>query len=394
MIQRDYLIIGAGIGGAGVCEALREYDQKGSVTLVGNESALPYHRPRLFRSILAAKTPVLEKIRHLTPEWYAKNQIELRLETLVTQLNLERRLAVLNTGQVIEFRKACLAMGSRPRRPQLAGANLGNVLYVRTLRDVLALKEIAAHEKKIVVIGGGFVAAEAAATLHSLGLDVEIMCRNPALWQKWLDPETAVWLTEVFARQGVPLIHERLNGFEGKTVLRNIQAKSGNRFPAGIAIVATGAEPNLGLVTNTPLGSPNGTPVNDYLETDEKGIYAVGDIALYPDAVFGGVRRCEHWETTLEQARVAGGNITGKKRQKYRALPVHASDVFDLHFEFIGDFRQTPVRFEIEGERSKKQFSTRYFQGSKLMGMLLCNQAAETSAAAKEEVLAAHKGTR
>lgn len=400
MIQRDYLIIGAGIGGAGVCEALREYDAKGSVTLVGNESTLPYHRPRLLTSLLAAQpaaqpaanAAALESILHLTPEWYAEHHIELRLETLVTQINLERRLAVLNTGQVIEFRKACLAMGSRPRRPQLAGAALGNVTYIRTVRDVLALREIAADAKGIVIIGGGLIAGEAACALRSLGLNnIRIMCRTPFLWQQWLDAETARWLTRFFEENGVPVVNETLNGFEGKTILRNIATKSGNRLPAGLAIVATGAELNLGLVANTPLGSPNGTPVNDYLETDEKGIYAVGDIALYPDAIFGGVRRAGHWESTLEQARVAGGNITAKKRQKYKNLPAHTSTVFGLRFEFIGDFQQPPVRFEIEGERASRQFTARYFQGSKLMGMLLCNQPAEASAAAKEEVLNAHK---
>jgi len=389
MIQRDYLIIGAGVGGATVCEALREYDRKGSVTLIGNESALPYHRPRLFKSVLAAKNPLLEKIAHLTPEWYASNKIELRLETIVTQLNLERRLAVLNTGQVIEFRKACLAMGSRPRRPPVAGANLGNILYIRNLRDILALREIAALEKNAVIIGGGLIAAEAASTLRGMGLNVQILCRYPALWQQWLDVETARWLTGYFESRGVQVRQETLNGFEGKTVLRNIQTKSGERIPAGLVIVAMGAEPNLGLVAKTPLGTPNGVPVNEMMETDEKGIFAVGDIALYPDLIFGGVRRSEHWETTLEQGRIAGANITGKKRQKFKALPRHTSTVFDLTFEFIGDFRQTPVRFELEGDRNRRKFIARYFQGPRLMGMLLCNQPESVSEASREELMRA-----
>jgi NADPH-dependent 2,4-dienoyl-CoA reductase/sulfur reductase-like enzyme len=400
MIQRDYLIIGAGIGGASVCQTLREYDQKGSVTLVGNEAILPYYRPRLFASLLADKAPPtvsaptapeLEKILHLAPQWYSDNRIELRLDTLVTQFNIERRLAVLSTGQVIEFRKACLATGSRPRRLQVAGANLGKVLTLRTMRDVLALREIASEEKSIVIIGGGFIAAEAAAALRAMGLEVQIMSRHPYLWQEMLDTETARWLTDYYEGRGVTLLNETLNGFEGKTVLRNIQAKSGNRIHAGVAVIAAGVDLNLGLVLNTPLASPNGTPVNEYLETDEKGIYAVGDIALYPDPIFGGVRHTAHWETTLEQAHIAGGNITGKKRQKFKALPCHTSTVFDLNFEFIGDFRQTPVRFEIEGDRSKRQFSARYYQGSKLMGMLLCNQPTEVSTEAKQELLLAHK---
>ena len=391
MIQRDYLIVGAGIGGATVCESLREYDSKGSVTLVGYESTLPYHRSRLLANVLAGSDPqALKKIYCHPPEWYVKNHIELRLETLVTQLNLARRIAVLNTGQVIEFRKCCLAMGSRARRPQVAGANLGKILYLRNLRDVFALKEMVAQEKHVFIIGGGFLAAETAAALHGLGLKATLLSSHPALWQQWLDPETARWLTEFFEK-GVPLLHETLNGFEGKTVLRNIQTKSGNRIAAELAIVAEGVEPNLGLVANTPLGSPNGTPVNDCLETDEKGIYAVGDIALYPDAIFGGVRRSEHCDITLEQARVAGANLTGKKRQRFKALPHHLCTVFNLRFDFVGDFSQPPVRYEIEGGHSKRHFSARYFQGPKLMGVLLCNQPPEAVEAAKAEVTLAHR---
>ena len=189
----------------------------------------------------------------------------------------------------------------------------------------------------------------------------------------------------------MPLLHDTLNGFEGKTVLRNIQTKSGSRIAAELVIVAEGVEPNLGLVANTPLGSPNGTPVNEYLETDEKGIFAVGDIALYPDAIFGGVRRSEHYEITLEQARVAGANITGKKRQRFKALPCNSCTVFNLRFDFVGDFSQPPVRYEIDGEHAKRNFTARYYQGPKLMGMLLCNQSPEAVEAAKAEVTLAHR---
>lgn len=390
MIQRDYLVVGAGIGGASVCESLREYDPKGSVTLVGYESALPYHRSRLLGTLGTESDPA-SCLYRLPPEWYSKHHIELRLDTLVTQLNLERKLAVLNSGQVIEFRKCCLAMGSRPRRPQVAGANLGKILYLRNLRDVVALREMIAGEKNVFIIGGGLIAAEAAATLHALGIHVQILSKYPHLWQKWLDPESGRWLTGYFAEKGVPLLNETLNGFEGKTVLRNIQTKSGNRFAADLALVAAGVEPNLWLVANTPLGSPNGTPVNEFLETDEKGIFAVGDIALYPDTIFGGVRRTEHCDITLEQARIAGANMTGKKRQRFKMMPHHSSQVFDLRFDFVGDFSLAPVRYEREGDPSRRRFIARYYQGPKLMGMLLCNESAEAVANAKEEIASAHK---
>jgi NAD(P)H-nitrite reductase large subunit len=128
MIQRDYLIIGGGIGGASACEGVRKYDKRGSVTLVGAEVFQPYKRWILSKSFLREKNPQLKKLQQFDDRWYRSHKIETRFGTIVTQFNIDRRLAVLGNGESIEFNKACLAMGSRPVRPPVAGVNLGNVI--------------------------------------------------------------------------------------------------------------------------------------------------------------------------------------------------------------------------------------------------------------------------
>lgn len=390
-MYRDYLIVGGGVGAASVCEGLRRHDSRGSVLMVGEEPVPPYDRPKLLHGLLEKKTASIERMVHTKQEWFNKKRIELRLDTAVTQLNIERRIAVLSTGHAVEFRKACLATGSKPRRPAVAGADLGKVLYIRTMRDVLALREIAEQEKSIVIIGGGFIALETAALLRQLKLNVTLMSAEQHLWQHLLDTETAAWLTDYFSAKCITMkMQQALNGFEGKTVLRNIQTKSGERFPAGLAVVAVGADPDLDLVVGTPLSSPGGTPVNGYLETDEKGIYAVGDIALYPDPIFGGVRRTEHWENAVEQGKVAGANITGKKRIKFEYVPWRGSRLFDLNFEFVGDFSRPPARSQVEGDRKRKKFVVRHFEGNKLRAVALCNQPAAEAVKARREILRSH----
>jgi len=392
MLQRDYLIVRAGIAAGGAVEALRSLDKKGSVTVVGNESLPPYAKPKLLPTLLAKTEPAPDKLLHLPASWYDKNKVEVRTDAIVAQLNTERRIAVLSTGQAIEFKKALLAMGSRPRRPQVAGANLGQVLYLRGVRDFRALREIAATEKDIVVLGGGLIAMEVVSALRQMKRPVTMMSRYAYLWQNRLDLETATWLTDHFHAHGVNmLMQEALNGFEGKTVLRNIQTKSGQRFPASLAVVAIGAEPNLDLVANTPLSSPNGTPVNEFLETDEKGIFAAGDIALYPDKIFGGVRRVEHYQCALEQGRVAGTNITGKKRVRFEHTPHYSTKVFDLQFDIVGDVSRPPSRCDIlEGDRHKKKFIAQYFQGNHVVGMVLVNQDPKRVAAMCEAMRSKH----
>jgi 3-phenylpropionate/trans-cinnamate dioxygenase ferredoxin reductase subunit len=216
---------------------------------------------------------------------------------------------------------------------------------------------------------------------------VSMMHRNQYLLNRYLDPETGAWITGYFEKHGITLLMgQSLNGFEGKTVLRNIQTKSGDRVAAGVAIVACGAEPNLELVRNTPLSGPHGSPVSEYLETEEKGIFAVGDLAFYPDRLMGGVRRQTHWENAREQGLVAGSNITGKKRIRYEQIPYFWTEMFDLRFDFVGDFSLQPTRVDLRGAYAKKKFVARYYQGDRLRGLLLCGASTKEVESARTEL--------
>ena len=393
MINRDYLVIGAGLAGVCACEGIREHDKKGSILLVGRELSPPYNRPPLAKKFLKNGAMSIQDLLHTPEQWFTRNHIEMRLGTVVREFNIERRLAVLQDGQVVEFRKALLATGSRPRRPQVAGATLGNVFYLNSIRDAMALREVAAIEKNVVVIGSGLIALEAAAALTEAKCKVTLLSRNSTLWRDRLDPDSAQWLTGIFEKHNIKLmLGQELNGFEGKTVLKNVQTKRGDRFPAQMALVALGADPNLDLVHNTPLSSPNGTPVNELLETDEKGIFAAGDIALFPDRIFGGVQRIQHWENAKLQGHIAGQNMTGKKRVRFEVIPFYWSTMFDLTFEFIGDFSLPAGRMEVEGDRDRKKFIIRCFRGSKLFGRIHCNQDEARREEAKAEILASQRG--
>ncbi len=392
MIQRDYLILGAGLAGAAVCEGIRQFDAKKTVTLVGAEASLPYHRPPLSKKFLSEKRADPESVLKFDQKWFLKNKIELRLRTQIRAFNAERHLAVLESGETIEFKKACLCTGSRAMVPPVAGATLGNVVYLRTLRDALAVREMAASSKSIVVIGGGFIAVEAAASLAQAGHGVTLMNRDATIWNKWLDRDTSQWLTDYVSGRGLKLrMHQDLKGFEGMTVLKNVATKQGERFPVNLALVAVGAQPNLELFLSTPLHSPNGTPVNEYLETDEKGIFAAGDIALFPDRIYGGARRIEHWDNALRQGQIAGMNLTGKKRQRFDYIPYFFSEIYDLSLEFYGDFSRPPSLVQIEGKRDSTRFTLRYTELGKLRGAVLCNAPKAAGEAIEKEIRASFK---
>src|SRR6266516_1175956 len=343
MIQRDYLVIGGGIGGASACEGIRRHDKRGSVTLVSAEVFPPYKRWILSKSFLREKSLQPKKLQEPTEHWYQAHKIETRFGTVATQFNIDRRLAVLANGESIEFNKACLAMGSRPVRPPVAGVGLGNVIYLRTVRDALALREMANLEKTVMVVGGGLLACEATASLRMMKLKVSLMHRDSYLLNRYLDAETGAWLTEYFEKHGVTLlIGESLNGFEGKTVLRNIQTKSGNRVAGGLA--------------------------------------------FYPDRVMGGVRRQTHWDNARDQGLIAGANMTGKKRIRYEQIPYFWTEMFDLRMDFVGDFSVLPTRVDLRGTYAKKKFLARYYQGEKLRAILLCQQTPREVESAKTQL--------
>ncbi len=344
--------------------------------LVGAEPHIGVRRPELLPALLAPKPQPPEKLFIHDEAWFSRNNIDLRLNTVVNQFSLEQRAAVLANGQAVKFEKALLATGSRARRPQVAGANLGNIFYLRSARDILGLREVLDLEKNAVVVGGGFVAAEVAAHLRKLKLGVTLMTRGVGVWSRYVDHETAHWLTRYMEGNGVKfMLGEHLNGFEGRTYLQRVQTKSGNRIDANLAICAMGSDPNLQLVQASPLWSQNGCPVTERLESDELGIFAAGDIALYPNAHMGGMRREEHWDAAVAMGAHAGTNMAAKKMTNFAYVPWHRSKVFDLEFDFVGDFTKAPTRVELEGERDKKRrFTLKCFQLNKLTGYVFCNE--------------------
>ena len=207
------------------------------------------------------------------------------------------------------------------------------------------------------------------------------------LLNRYLDPDSAAWLTGYFAKNGVTmLMGESLNGFEGKTVLRNIQTKSGNRIAAGLAVVACGAEPNLDLVRNTPLSGPHGSPVTEYLETEEKGIYSIGDLAFYPDRSDGRHAAAN----ALGQCARAGPRC----RREYDREETHSLRAVALLLD--GDVRSSTgfcwrlqfLAFSggVDRNSAKKKWSARYLHGERMRGILLCGATAKEIEKAKAEL--------
>jgi NAD(P)H-nitrite reductase large subunit len=289
---------------------------------------------------------------------------------------------LLDGGQVVEYRRLCLCMGARALRPDLPGGGLGHVCVCRNAADEERInKLISGARQRVVVFGGGGLAASFLTRLledqpQGHGDRLTVLHRRSHFWGRWLDPEGADWLTQRIAARGVELrMHEEVKGWEGRLMLRNVQTKSGQRFAAGLGLVAWGTQPRLELVQGTPLGYPQGIPVDEFLETEEKGVFAVGEVAACPP---GAGRRVDIAEGILRQAEVAAWNITGRERRRFEWVYRRKTEFLGMQFEFVGDCDLPVRRIEREGKPGEG-FILRRYGDRGVVGVVLCDQPEEVA---------------
>ncbi len=323
----------------------------------------------------------------------------------VSRLDLERRQALLEGGQVVEYRRLCLCMGAKAVRPDFAGGSLGHVCVCRSAVDEVRVETLlgelaAAGRGRVVVFGGGCQAAvflnrilakagerDGTGLRSALGGNwegrVTLLHRRRHFWGRWLDEETAEWMTQKIGALGVELrMREEVKGLEGRLLLRNVQTKSGHRFAAALGLVGWGTRPRLELVQGTPLGYPQGIPVDDFLETEEKGVYAAGEVAACPP---GGGQRVDVKEGILRQAEVAAWNMTGRERRRFEWVYRRRVEFLGLRFEFLGDCEAPVRRWEREG-RPGEGFVLRRYGERGLAGVVLCEAQSEVADAVEAEL--------
>jgi 3-phenylpropionate/trans-cinnamate dioxygenase ferredoxin reductase subunit len=279
----DVLLIGGGVAAVRCARTLRRRKFAGSILLVGDEATLPYNRPPLSKELLRGEVD-LELVAAEPASWYDRQRVDLLTDAPVASLDPDARLATLADGSRIRFGQCLLATGAAPRRPPIPGAEHARLL--RTLADAHALRAAAAPGARAVIVGGGFIGVEAAASLASLGVRVTVLEMAPALWGGTLGATVSAWAVGVLARAGVEVrLGEPVETLDGRDT--------------DVALLAVGVHPR------TELASAAGLAVDDGIVTDERhatsaaGIYAAGDVAR----VAG--RRVEHWHAAREGGEAA-----------------------------------------------------------------------------------------
>jgi NADPH-dependent 2,4-dienoyl-CoA reductase/sulfur reductase-like enzyme len=335
------VIVGASLAGLRAAETLRQHDAVGSVVVVGAEPHRPYDRPPLSKKLLSGEWEP-DRIHLRQPDVFDDLDVEWRLGAAAAGLDLGDRTVRLTDGSSVEFDGVVVATGAVPRR-LLGHDDFDHVHELRSLDDALALRaEITPGDRRVVVIGAGFIGLEAAATAKTLGNDVVVLEGASAPLIRGLGAEMGEAIAELHRAKGIDvrcdvrieaLTHDGVRLEGGELVLADVVVVGIGVTPATDWLADSGLELRDGVVCDANLNAAvGGTPV--------PGVFAAGDVARWPNELFDEEMRVEHWTNAAEQGAHAAGNLVraaqGEPLQPYAPLPFFWSDQFEHRIQFLG----------------------------------------------------------
>ncbi len=375
----EYVLIGGGLAAANCARGLRAGGADGKILLIGREPDLPYDRPPCSKEYLRG-----EKIRSellIAPaEWYAEQEIEALTRTSAMKLDTAARTVKLSNQQEVSFDKALLATGANVRRLNVPGSELEGIHYLRTLGNADTIREDAAG-KRVVLIGGSYIASELAASLTELGCDCSIVMMESVVLSRGFGQAAGRYFQGVLEAHGI-VVHgdDELDHFAGADGrITRVHCRSGLELEADVVVIGAGAMPDVMLARSAglALGASGGVSVDAQLQTSAPGIYAAGDVAEYHSVVHDGRPiRIEHWDVAFNQGKVAAQNMLGQGRD-YDVVPYFFSDLSDwASLEYVGpasDWDEEIVRGSIDDG----EFSVFYLGGGRLRAALSVGRSAD-----------------
>lgn len=337
MNRVDYLIIGGGLAGANAAAAIRENDKNGTIVIVTDENHIPYDRVPLSKNYLLGK--MKREVLHVKKQdFYISEKIQVVSGRKAVNLDPENHTVKIDDGTEYMYKKLLLATGGRVRKLVIQGSELNGVFYLRTVDDAESIMHTIERSRTAVVIGGGFIGCELAATFSKRDIVTTIIEAGPKILGRAFDSDTAGWIESYLEGKGVKIMTKtmpaELVGNNGKVT--GVKLQSGRVIPADFVVIGIGIVPNVELAEDAGLQVDNGIMVNEYLQTSHPDIYAASDVARFYSSVFGRYMRLEHYDLAVRQGRLAGENMTGRSKP-FDELPYFFSFMFAIRIEAYGD---------------------------------------------------------
>ncbi len=374
-MKNGVVIVGAGHAGVQAAASLREEGFDGPVILAGDERELPYHKPPLSKTFIKDAQARPQPLRG--EAFYTGNAIDFRPGTSVERIDLGARRLELADGGLLPFDHLILATGSRPRTLALPGADLGGVLSLRSVSDARLIRELSTQAEDVVILGGGFIGLDIAATMRVAGRRVTVVEAVDRLLGRAVAPVIASHVRQRLAEIGVRVLTgttvARLEGENGHVVAA--VTSTGERLPAGMVIIGVGVVPNVELAGTAGIATANGIRVDQQMRTSAPGVLAIGDAASYRHWFTGADVRLESVQNATDHARLAARTILGHD-DSYSAVPWFWSDIGDMKLQMVG-LALGGDHHVVAGDAAENKFSVYHYAGDRLIAVESVNRPAD-----------------
>ena len=384
MAADSIVIVGGGLAGGRLATEYRASGGEADVTILAAEPDPPYHRPPLTKGFLRKEQDRDSTLLQPLPDW-EEAVVEVRLETPVVAIHPDEHEVELAGGERIGYGTLVVATGARPRELPIPGADLVGVHTYRTLADAEAVSAAAEEAHSAIVIGGSFIGSETAASLRSRGLAVTQVEMGPTLMPQLRCPDLSAELVELYREEGVHVLLEtQIEELTGNgRLLTGARTEDGRTVEGYLAIVGVGVVPNVELAEAAGANVDDGIVVDERFRTSLPDVYAIGDVARYPDPTTGRLRRIEHWSNADAQGAHLGRQLAGSKAP-YDVMPVFFTQLFGRKLQVLGDVEQAADCILRGSLAEGRLIGFHLTEDGKLVGAVIHGQAADVATELEE----------
>jgi 3-phenylpropionate/trans-cinnamate dioxygenase ferredoxin reductase subunit len=377
----NIVIVGGGQAGAQAVDTLRREGYAGRLVLVSDEPELPYQRPPLSKKFLSAELAA-DRLPFRHRPFYDEHRVEMMLGTKVVHVDPHRRRLTLDQGEPLSYERLLLCLGATSRHLSCPGADLPGVHYLRTVADVVPIRAAFVPGARAVIIGGGYIGLETAATGRKMGCEVTVLEMADRVMNRVVAPVVSEYFAAEHRAQGITLLcDQRVVRLEGTARVEYVVCADGSRHPADVVVVGVGALANTQLAQAAGLHCDNGVVVDEYCRSSDAAIFAAGDCTNHPSPRYGRRVRLESVDNAFEQAKAAALNMLDKPTLHDR-VPWFWSDQFHNKLMIVGLAQDYDTQV-LRGDPASGSFSVCYLKGRELLAVETINQAKDYMGARK-----------
>lgn len=380
--DRTFVILGAGAAGNAAAETLRHDGFSGRVVMVTKEDKMPYDRPDLTKLFLRGDSDA-DAVTLRDREFYEERNIELVTGKRARGVDTERNRVSFDDGDTMDYDALLLALGGHPRKPDVPGADHDSVFTIRSLEDAGNLVEAAGKAKRAVVVGASFIGLETASSLRKQDIPVTVVAPEETPLERIIGPEIGKLLRRKHEEQGTVFqLGNTVSRIEGDGKVERVVTNDGQSIESDLVVFGVGVDPASDALQGVKFESDGSIEVDSHFRAGD-GLYAVGDIASFPDWRTGNQTRIEHWRTAEQHGRIAAHNMAGKETQ-YRSVPYFWTMQAGMQLRYVGHADEWDDIF-VDGNIDEAEFIAYYVKNDRVLAAAGVGR--DTDMAALEELM-------